>query len=199
MRLAERFLVTPPALFRRLLLRVGGVVDRRSILCAHVVALAHALRGVVRLEERLEQRLVAHLAGVVDHADHLGVTGATRAHLFVGGIGRKAAGVSHGRGDHARDLPELALGAPETAQAEHRFLEPARGRLLDVRTVDEVSAGQRHRRIAAGQRLVLRGNRGLLAEEGHGGSLERKLRGSPECEVDMGITQDRPTPRLIAP
>src|SRR5439155_15394810 len=43
-----------------------GVVDRRAVLDAHVVALAHALGGVVRLPERGEQGLVGDQRGVVD-------------------------------------------------------------------------------------------------------------------------------------
>src|SRR5688572_10605807 len=47
MRLAERFLVAALALFRRLLLRVGGEVDGRAVLRADVIALAHALGRIV--------------------------------------------------------------------------------------------------------------------------------------------------------
>src|SRR6185295_10876188 len=57
MHLRERRLVAAPALLGLALLRVRGPVDSRAVLGAHVAALAHALRRVVRLPERLEQRL----------------------------------------------------------------------------------------------------------------------------------------------
>ena len=51
---------------RLLLLAVG--VDRRAVLRADVVALAHALRRVVALPEDAQQLLVGHLLRVEHHA-----------------------------------------------------------------------------------------------------------------------------------
>src|SRR5680860_1064666 len=45
----------------------GGGVDQRAVLRPAVVALTHALRGVVLLPERHEQLLERHHIGVVDH------------------------------------------------------------------------------------------------------------------------------------
>ncbi len=125
------------------------------------------------------------------------MAGASRAHLFIGGIRRVPARVSHGRGDHAGNLPELALRAPEAAEAEYRLLEATDRGLLDGAAVDEVFAADRQRRAATGQRLVVRRHGGLLAEESHGNSWIR-FRGLPQFGVGAGITQDRPKWRFIA-
>src|SRR5690606_18256762 len=86
----------------------------------------------------------------------------------IGGIRRVPAGVTHGRGDHAGYLPEFALRAPETAESEHRLLEPIGGGLFDLAAVDEVFAGQWQGRVATGQCLVGLWKGGLLRQEGHG-------------------------------
>src|SRR4051795_13158793 len=115
---------------RRALL-VAGVVDRRPVLRADVVALAHALGRVVALPEEPEHLLVAGEKRVEDDEDGLGVAGATRADLLVGRVRRRAARVADGRRVHARGLPEDPLGAPEAAHAELRALEPVGERRRD--------------------------------------------------------------------
>src|SRR6185312_14511985 len=56
------------------LLRREGV-DGGAVLCADVGALAHALRRVVALPERLEQGLVGNLLRVVHYQHHLVLAG----------------------------------------------------------------------------------------------------------------------------
>ena len=63
------------------------------------------------------------------------------------------AGVADRRRVHARQLPELPLGAPEAAHAEHRALQSVGKRRLDAMTVDEVAVGHRHALGPAGQRV----------------------------------------------
>ena len=83
------------------------------------------------------------------------MAGATAAGLLVRRVRREAAGVADGRRVDAVGLPELALGAPEAAEPEHRGLETLRPRPDQRLAVDEVLLGNRHRLIgAAGQRLV---------------------------------------------
>src|ERR1035441_3169769 len=53
-------------------------VNARAVLGADAAALAHALRRVVALPERLEQRLVENLFRIVHHQHHLVVAGAPR-------------------------------------------------------------------------------------------------------------------------
>jgi hypothetical protein len=60
-------------------------VDPGAVLGADIVALAHALRRVVALEERLEQRLEGDDLRVVSHEHDLVVPRAARADLLVGG------------------------------------------------------------------------------------------------------------------
>src|SRR5690606_2228152 len=55
----------------RLALGLGVGVDGRAVLGADVVALAHALGGVVGLPEDAQKPLVGDLGGVVDDADGL--------------------------------------------------------------------------------------------------------------------------------
>src|SRR5581483_6616455 len=103
-------------------------VDRRAVLRAHVVALAHALGRVVALPEGAQDLLVGELRGIPDDQHDLGVAGRARADLLVAGVGRVAARVAdRGRVD-AGQLPEQPLGAPEAAQAEHGALVALRER-----------------------------------------------------------------------
>src|SRR4029453_4429731 len=74
--------------------------------------------------------------------------------LAVTGVGRVARRVSdRGRID-AGELPELALGAPETAESEDRLLQPVGERRLQPGAVDEVRLGHRHLLLPPRQRVV---------------------------------------------
>src|SRR6185436_10167306 len=126
-------------------------IDAGAILRADVVALAHALRGVMALPERLEQALIGDLLGIVDHQHNLVVAGPAGAHLLVGRIWRGSTGIADGGGVNAiPQFPELAFGAPEAAQAEHRGFETLRIRPLDRTVKDEVLPRGRDRGRTAG-------------------------------------------------
>ena len=56
------------------LLRIEHV-DRRAVLAAAIVALAHALGGVMAFPEQLQQIAQADEALIPDHPHHLGVAG----------------------------------------------------------------------------------------------------------------------------
>src|SRR5580692_1376423 len=60
-------------LFRQLLLLIAVGVNGRAVLCADIVALAHALGGVVMLPEGLQQVLVGSHFGVENDLDDFGV------------------------------------------------------------------------------------------------------------------------------
>src|SRR4051794_22187064 len=109
----------------RLLLRALGV-DRRAVLGADVVALAHALGRVVLLPELLEQALVGDDGRVEHHQHDLGVPGTCRADLLVRRVRRVAAGVARRRRVDARGLPEHLLDTPEAAGAEDGGLQALR-------------------------------------------------------------------------
>ncbi len=152
-----------------LALRIAEGVDRRAILGADIVALAHALRRVVIFPERLQQLLVGDLLRIEHDQHHFGMTGAARTDLFIGRIGRMSAGIADGgRMDAVAELPELALGAPETAQPEHRLLEAGGIGRLQLAAVDEMRGGGRYRGGAARQRFGCARQRGGLAHEQHG-------------------------------
>src|SRR5262245_23892039 len=74
--LAERARVGVARRLGRLALRLAVGVDGRAVLGADVVALAHALRGVVALPEDLQQRVVRDSRRIEHHLHHLGVPGA---------------------------------------------------------------------------------------------------------------------------
>src|SRR6266516_5173103 len=97
-----------------MLLRGVVVVDARSILRADIVALAHALRGIVVLPKDLEQILVADRFRIEDDQYHFGVSRHSAAHFAVRGVRRVAGGITHSGRIHTRKLPKLAFGAPET-------------------------------------------------------------------------------------
>jgi len=151
-----------------LLLLGGGPVDRRAVLGAHVVALAHALGGVVDLEELLHQVGVGDDGGVEDDAHGLGVPGAAAADLLVGRVRRAATGVADRGGPDAGELPVDLLGAPEAAEAQDGDLEAGRHVVGDDRRVQhQVLAEVPHRLRAAPQCLVGGGQGGGLPESEH--------------------------------
>ena len=120
-----------------LLLRARGE-DQGAVLRADVVALTHALRGVVVLPEHPQQVGVRHLRGVEDHPDDLGVGRAAGAHLLVRRVRRDPAGVADRGRPHAWHLPERLLLAPEAAEGELRDLEAVRVGPGDGRAQDGV-------------------------------------------------------------
>src|SRR5690606_4504026 len=97
-------------------------VDGRAVLRADVVALTHALGGVVVLPEDAEQLFVGDALGVEDDAHDLCLAGLARAHPVVRRTEREAAGLADLGRIHAFGLPELALGPPEAAHAEDGHL-----------------------------------------------------------------------------
>src|SRR5215470_10756937 len=153
-RLAQLLLIGGQRLVRLGLLLRRVVEDHRPVLGTDVVALAHALRGVVRLPEHPEQVTVGDPGGVKDDPDGLGVPGSPAADLFVRRVGREPALVADRGRHHARRLPEDALGAPEAAERELGYLSALRVRRAQAGAEHLVPGGRRHRRRPAGQRLV---------------------------------------------
>src|SRR5262249_14835576 len=135
---------------------------------AHVIALAHTLRGIVILPKCLEQPLIGDLLRIKDNEHHLVVTGAAGANLLVGRIGGMTARISD-RGDvnAFAQFPELALGAPEAAHPEHRHFEARRVWLLQPPAKNEMLPRGRDRCRAARQRLGRGRHFKLLVEHEH--------------------------------
>src|SRR5579859_753731 len=163
--LGQLLLVGVPRLQGRLLLFRRLVEDRRAVLGADVVALAHALGGVVRLPEDLEQVSVGYPGRVEDDPDGLGVTGAAGADFLVGRVGGEATLVADGGGDDARGLPELSLRAPEAAHRELCDLCAFRVGRSERPAEHLVTRRDRHRGLAAGQRLTGRDRARLVRTE----------------------------------
>ena len=93
-------------------------IDGGAILAAAIIALAHALGGVVTFPEQLEQ--IAEIDGIAipNHPYHFRMAGAATTNLFVTGIGGITTRVAHGRGHDSGEAPESLLGPPEAATGE---------------------------------------------------------------------------------
>ncbi|MNN49131.1 hypothetical protein D3C81_1636400 [compost metagenome] len=133
-------------------LRLCVAINGRAVLGAGVVALTHALGRVMVLPERAQHGLQRDLRRVEHHPHHFGMAGEPGADFLVARVRRDAALVAHRCGHHARQLPELALGAPETPHANVQHLQP--GEITAQRlAIDEMHVVQRQRRIAPRQRF----------------------------------------------
>ena len=158
--------------FRHLPLRVAMDIDAGAVLRADIVALAHALGRVVRLPEHLEQGVVGDFRRVEHDEDHLIVPGAAGADVLVGRVGRVATRIADRRGPYARGFPELAFGAPETAEAEQGALHALREGRRHRRAVDEMLGRNRHDAVAVRQGPVRGYHLDLLHQvEKHRGRL----------------------------
>ena len=131
-------LVSVAGLFGSPALLLACEEDRRAILRAYVVALAHPLRRVVGLPEYSQQVSVGDLLGVEDNQYDFSVSGPSAAHLPIGRVRCEASCVTDGRRVDAIDLPELALVAPEAAEAEDRGTQTLREWWLEGRAKDGV-------------------------------------------------------------
>ena len=95
-----------------------GVVDAGAILRPHVTTLTVHAGRVDGTEEELHEEREGEAFGIVFHLDGLGKPGVVAAHLFVGGVFRVAVGIAHAGVEHAVDLFEEMLGAPEAASGK---------------------------------------------------------------------------------
>ena len=134
-------------------LSLGKAIDRRAVLSANVVALAHALCWVVRLPEQLEQVTIGDLLGIEDYQHGFSVPGEAGANFFVGGVWRVAAGIDHCGCPNTGLLPKTSLGSPETAHGKHGLLQVRRERWLQRVAADEVGFGYWDGCGASGQGL----------------------------------------------
>ena len=111
----------------RLLLRTEGE-DRRPVLRADIGALPVAAGRVVRAPEDLEQPGVADLRRIELDQHRLGMTGPMATDVLVARVPRCwPPGVADGGGDHAGDLTEPVLHAPEAALGEDGERVPGGG------------------------------------------------------------------------
>ena len=148
---------------------VIGPLDRRTA----VPPLGHRQHAA----GDVEQLVVRHHRGVVDHAHRLGVPGAARADLLVRRVRGAASGVPDGRRPDAGQLPEHLLSTPEAAETEDRDLVAGRdvGLVgLDRGVEHEVAVGKVEPPLrATWQGLRRAGDLGLVAAEQHGSSSSR--------------------------
>ena len=134
-------------------LAVAEGVDRRAVLGAAIIALAHALGGIVALPEHPQQGWVVDAPRIEHHQRHFRMPRATGAHFVIARIGRVASGVTHRRGVNPGPLPKQALDTPETPHGKHRLLQVLGEGAAQGRIEHAVARGDRQRRIAPGKRL----------------------------------------------
>src|SRR3954453_2068609 len=177
-RLRQRLLELLLRMLRRLALLFVEEVDPRSILRADVVPLPHALRRIVALPERLQQLVIRDLLRIEHHEHDLVVPGQPGAAFPIRRVLGLAARVAGGGRVDARQLPELLLGAPETAEPEHRPFHPIRIGTVDRGVLQHV-VFRRHRPLlgAALQRIGSRRHLRFLFE--HRGPRDHDSAGDP--------------------
>src|SRR5215207_8198513 len=164
----KRLLVGVAGLLGGPALLVVGVVDRRAVLRAYVVALAHPLRWVVGLPEHREQVTVGDLLGVEDDEHGFGVSRTAAANLLVRRIRREASRIANRCRVNAVDPPELTLCTPEAAEAKDRGAHTL-GELCSEGCAEHGvplrnGEGRLH---SAGKRLSWRDHFGLVATKEH--------------------------------
>src|SRR5215831_14731205 len=104
--------------FRQRALLVAMIEDRAAVLVAVIAELPILRQGIDVVPKHVEQLLIAHLGRVVHDLHRFGMPGATVRDLLVAGISGVPTGVARGGADHALDLVEIGLYAPETAAGE---------------------------------------------------------------------------------
>src|SRR3984957_6568811 len=103
---------------RHALLLFAGVVNRRTIAQATVIALAIHRGRVMNLEEKFQNLAVADFRRIENNLDRFRV----RSVIAVGGVGHVAAGVTHAGRNDARLLAQQILHAPKTTSSQNRLL-----------------------------------------------------------------------------
>src|ERR1700675_3643734 len=91
------------------------------------------------LPEGLEELLVAHPCRVIRDQHRLGVAGLAGAGLSIGRVRGHTTGITDSGRDDARQLPEVLLGTPETAEAEDGRSGAVRPRAGERRAEDGVA------------------------------------------------------------
>src|SRR5260370_14578088 len=98
------------------------VEDRGTVLRPAIVSLLIHRRRIVESEEKLQDLVVADLLRIEFDLDRLRVACAAGFHIFVPRIRERAAGVADVRVDHAVELPDHLLHAPEASAGERGLL-----------------------------------------------------------------------------
>src|SRR5262249_16951654 len=106
--------------FRQRPLLVAVIEDHAAVLVAMVAELPILRQGIDVVPEHVEELVIHPLGGAVHSLHRWGGAGAPARPLLVAGMGGVPAGIARGGADHAFDLVEVGLHAPETAAGEGR-------------------------------------------------------------------------------
>src|SRR5262249_25086181 len=104
--------------FRQRPLLVAMIEDRAAVLVAVIAELPILRQRIDVVPEHVEQLVMLPLGGVDPALPPFGGPGAAGGARLVGGMGGVPAGIARGGADHALDLVEIGLHAPETAAGE---------------------------------------------------------------------------------
>src|SRR5882672_1533224 len=138
-----RFLECRPGRFGSAPLRVVVDEDRGSVLRADVAELPVFHGRINRVPEVLQQALVRDALRIELDLYRLSVASKAGGNVVIGRIDRFAAGIARGRGDHAVDLVEVRLDAPETSAGESRLRICRRVALCEYTSADRQAQTQR--------------------------------------------------------
>src|SRR6516162_1244276 len=105
-------------LLRHLSLLVARIEDRRTVACADIVALTIPRRGIVDLEEILQDASVARLCCIEDDFDPLRMS----TMVAVGRVRSVAASIADASRDNAGKLADQVLHPPEASPSEYSAL-----------------------------------------------------------------------------
>src|SRR5690606_36313640 len=92
--------------------------DGAAVLRADIVALPVELGGIMSAKEDIEHFGIRDHAGIVGHADRLGMASRAAAHLLVGGVRHRSADVAAFDFAHSDHVAKYCLGAPEAPAGE---------------------------------------------------------------------------------
>ena len=122
---------------------------------ADIIALPHALRGVVVFPKYLQNFVKGNQLRVKHHLHHFIMAGLAAAYFFIARIGRKTRCIADLRGINALSLPKFALCPPKATHADNHRLHSVRPGRNHWRAQYKMLFRHRHVHVAPGQRRLL--------------------------------------------
>lgn len=103
-------------------LLIGGIKNSAPVLRANIWPLAVTLRRVVQAEKMLQQRFDCKYRWVIAYPHNFSMAGIPITDIFIRRIRRMTAAVAGRRLNHAGNLIQIKLHAPETAGGQDDLL-----------------------------------------------------------------------------
>ncbi len=166
--------------FRQLLFLFVAVKDRCTILVAFVAELAARIERVYIRPEHFEELFVGHLRRIIFDFDGLEMAGRSGGELLIGRVRFLPARIARCRGDHAVDLVEGRLHAPEAAAGKNgrrRLLRLSSGAARDESQEYRDGGDEAHASSPEFKALLLAAGSRLL--QGYAASADLKVSATP--------------------